>query len=282
MIIDYSLKSEPKGDITLEILDAQGQLVRKFSSKKKKQEGESDFFGMRGNPVLPKKAGLNRFVWDMKYEPPREVPGAVYDNGPPEGILALPGKYVARLTVEGKPYSAPIELLSDPRAKISEADLQKQFTLATQVRDLTDSDHKTVLEIRDLRSQLDALDKRLGKGEGDKAVRSAADDLKKKISTIEDQLISSKSTANEDQLNYGNMLSSQLAYLENSLDDSDVAVPQAEIAQVGVFRGQMEKLETDWRTVVKKDIADLNELMRKNHIAAIGVSAPADKEDSEN
>jgi photosystem II stability/assembly factor-like uncharacterized protein len=282
VIIDYSLKSEPKGDITLEILDAKGQLARKFSSKKKKQEGESDFFGMRGNPVLPKKAGLNRFVWDMKYEPPRTVPGAVYDNGPPEGILALPGKYEARLTVEGKPYSAPIELLSDPRAKISEADLQKQFTLAKQVRDLTDSDHKTVLEIRDLRSQLDALDKRLGKSEGDKAVRSAADDLKKKISTIEDQLISSKSTANEDQLNYGNMLSSQLAYLENSVDDSDVAVPQAEIEQIGVFRGEMEKLETDWQTVVKKDVADLNELMRKNHIAAIGVSAPADKEDSEN
>ena len=282
VIIDYSLKSEPKGDITLEILDAKGQLARKFSSKKKKPEGEPDFFGMRGNPALPKKAGLNRFVWDMRYEPPRTVPGAVYDNGPPEGILALPGKYVARLTVEGKPYSAPIELLSDPRAKISEADLQKQFTLAMQVRNLTDADHKIVLEIRDLRGQLDALEKRLGTDDDSKAVRASAEALKKRISAIENQLIEPKATANEDQLNYGNLLSSQLAYLENSLDDSDVAVPQAEYDQAQVFRGQLEKIEADWQTIVKKDLADLNELMRKNHIAAIGVSAPADKKDSEN
>jgi photosystem II stability/assembly factor-like uncharacterized protein len=281
VILDYSFKSEPKGDITLEILDARGQLVRKLSSKKKKQEGETSFF-MRGTPTLPKNAGLNRFVWNMQYAPPREVPKAVYDNGPPEGILALPGKYQAKLTVEGKSYTAPIELLSDPRAKISEADLQKQFALGTQVRDLTDTDHKIVLEIRDLRNQLDALYKRLGKSEDDKAVRSAADDLKKKISAIEDQLISSKSTANEDQLNYGNMLSSQLAYLENSIDDSEVAVPQAEVEQISVFKGQMEKLEGDWQTVLTKNVADLNELMRKNHIAAIGISAPADKDDSDN
>jgi photosystem II stability/assembly factor-like uncharacterized protein len=280
VIIDYSLKSAPKGDITLEILDAKGQLVRKYSSKKPKQEGESGFF-MRANPALPKKAGLNRFVWNMQYEPPRAVPGAVYDNGPPEGVLALPGKYEIRLTVDGKPYSASVELLSDPRAKISAADLQKQFTLATQVRDLTDTDHTIVLEIRDLQAQLKALDKRLGDDEGAKAVRSSADEMNKKISAIENQLISVKSTANEDQLNYGNMLSSQLAYLGNSVDDSDVAVPQAEYDQYNVFRGQMEKIEADWQTVTKKDLASLNDLMRKNRVMAVGISAPAAKENSE-
>jgi photosystem II stability/assembly factor-like uncharacterized protein len=281
VIIDYSLKSAPKGDITMEILDAKGQTVRKFSSKQKKQEGGEGFFGMRGAPALPKKAGLNRFVWNMEYAPPRPVPGAQYDGGFPTGILALPGKYEVKLTVDGNDYTAPIELLSDPRAKISEADLQKQFTLATQVRNLEDTDHQIVLEIRDLRSQLDALEKRLGKSEGDQAVRTSAEDVKKKIGAIEDRLISTKSTANEDQLNYGNMLSSQLAYLEDSIDDSDVAVPQEEIDQAEVFGGQMEKIEADWQTVTKKDLASLNDLMRKDHIAAIGISAAAEKEGSE-
>ena len=281
VIIDYSLKSAPKGDITLEILDAKGQLVRKYSSKKPKQEGESEGSFMRGNPALPKKAGLNRFVWNMQYEPPQIVPGAVYDNGPPEGVLALPGKYEIRLTVDGKSYSAPVELLSDPRAKISAADLQKQFTLATQVRDLNDADHKIVLEIRDLQAQLKVVDKRLGDDEGAKAVRFSVDEMNKKISAIENQLISVKSTANEDQLNYGNMLSSQLAYLENSVDDSDIAVPQAEYDQYNVFRRQMEKIEADWQSVTKKDLVDLNDLMRKNHIMAVGISAPAAKEDLE-
>lgn len=281
VIVDYSFKSEPKGDVRLEILDAKRQLVRKFSSKKKKPQGESDFFMPRGNPVLPKKAGLNRFEWDARYEPPRTVPGAVYDSGPPDGILALPGKYQAKLTVEGKSYTAPIELLSDPRARMTDAELQRQFTLGTQVRDLEDTNHKIVLEVRDLRGQLDALEKRLGTDESSKTVRDSAEALKKKISDIEDQLIEPKASANEDQLNYGNLLSSQLSYLEDSIDDSDVAVPQAEVNQIAVFKRQMDKIEGDWQTIQNRDIADLNELMRKNHIEAIGVSAPTEKQDSE-
>jgi photosystem II stability/assembly factor-like uncharacterized protein len=275
VIVDYFLKSAPKDDVTMEILDAKGQLVHQFSSKKKKEQGETGFFGRRGEPSLPKKAGLNRFVWNMQYAMPRPVPHAQYDGGEPIGILALPGKYEVKLTVQGTSYTAPIELRMDPRAKISAADLQKQFTVGEQARDLLDTDHKIVLEIRDLSGQLDALEKRLGKNDGDKAVRDSVENIKKKMDAIENQLISVKSTANEDQLNYGNMLSSQLAALEDVIDDSDVAVPQADVDQLAVFRGQLEKLQTDWQVLTKKDVADLNDLMRKNHVAAVGIAAPA-------
>jgi photosystem II stability/assembly factor-like uncharacterized protein len=281
VIIDYSLKSAPPGDITMEILDAKGQVVRKFSSKQEKHEaGEEGFFGTRAAPPLPKKAGLNRYVWNMQYPLPRSVPHAQYDGGFPTGILALPGKYEVKLTVDGTSYTAPIELLMDPRAKISEADLERQFTLGEEARNLEETDHTMVLEIRDLRNQLDAVESRLGKSDGDNAIRTSADDIKKKIDAIENQLISVKSTANEDQLNYGNLLSSQLTALEDVIDDSDVAVPQAEVDQLTVFRGQMEKLEADWQAVTKKDLADLNELMRKNHVAAVGISAPIASDDS--
>ncbi|HUJ32991.1 MAG TPA: hypothetical protein VLY23_17045 [Candidatus Acidoferrum sp.] len=275
VIIDYSFKAAPKDDISMEILDAKGQTVRKFSSKEQKPEdGEEGFFGARGNPPIPKKAGLNRFVWDMKYETPIPVPGAVYDNGPPEGVLALPGKYEVKLTVEGKAHSAPVELVQDPRATISQADLEKQFTLVTEIRNLNDEGHKLVLEIRDLRGQLEAVEKRLGQDDGSKAVKDAAESVKKKIAEIEGKLIEPKATANEDQLNYGNMLSSQLAYLGNSVDDSDVAPTQAEAEQYEVFRGQMETIDAEWKAVLSQDVGQLNELMRKNGILAVGVTEP--------
>jgi hypothetical protein len=76
--------------------------------------------------------------------------------------------------------------------------------------------------------------------------------------------------------------SDQLAALEDVIDDSDVAVPQADVDQLAVFRGQLEKLEADWQAVTKKDLADLNELMRKNHVAAVGISAPIASDDSGN
>ena len=280
VIIDYSLKSVPKGDITMEILDAKGQVVRKFTSEPEKQAGPQGRRSPHPTP-LPKKAGLNRYVWNMQYPMARAVPNAQYDGGYPTGILAVPGKYEVKLTVEGTSYTAPIELKIDPRAKISQADLEKQFTIGQEARNLEETDHTMVLEIRNLRDQLNALEGRLGKSEGDKAVRESAEAIKKKIDVIEGQLISVKSTANEDQLNYGNLLSSQLAALEDVIDDADVAVPQADIDQLAVFRAQLEKLQADWQNVTKKDLVDLNDLMRKNHVAAVGISAsiPNEAED---
>ena len=278
VIIDYSLKAEPKDDIAMEIVDAKGQTVRKYPSKEKKPEGDSGFFGPQGTPPIPKKVGLNRIVWDMRYDVPRAIPSAQYDNGPPEGVLALPGKYQVKLTVDGKSYSAPIEIVPDPRAKVSDADLQKQFALATEIRNLNDDGHKLVLEIRDLRSQLQALGKRVGQDDASKPVRDAADAITKKIEAIENQVIEPKATTNEDQLNYGNMLSSQLAYLGNSVDDADVAPTQSEFDQYEVFRAQVEKLDSQWKEVIGQDLAQLNDLMRKSNILAVGISKPEGEE----
>lgn len=272
VIIDYSLKSPAKSDITLEILDANGHLVRKFSSKKQNAGAAPEFFRGGSAEALPNKAGVNRFVWNTRTDAPREVPGAVYDNGPPEGILVVPGKYQEKLTVDGQDYGAPIRIVPDPRIKTSLADLQKQFDLAMQVRSLEENDHNTVLAIRDLRSQLQALEKRLGQSAGAKDVVSAAQNIDKKMTAIEEKLISVKSTASEDQLNYGNMLSSQLAYLENSVDDSDEPPTQPEYEQYAVYEKQMNELLSSWKEILSKDVVDLNNLMRRSNTPLIGVA----------
>src|SRR5260370_37554714 len=75
-IIDYFLKSAPKEGITLEILDAKGKLVRKYSSKKAAEGAshEEEEFGLsRPGATLPAEAGLNRFVWYMRSEAPSRV-----------------------------------------------------------------------------------------------------------------------------------------------------------------------------------------------------------------
>ncbi|HEV2289894.1 MAG TPA: hypothetical protein VGR81_13200 [Candidatus Acidoferrales bacterium] len=272
VIIDYVLKSPAKSDITLEILDASGHLVRKFSSKKQNTSAPSEFPRGRTAEALPNKAGLNRFVWNMRTDVPREVPGAVYDNGPPEGILVVPGKYRAKLTVDGQDYTAPIQIVPDPRTKTSMEDLQKQFDLAMQVRGLEETDHNTVLAIRDLRNQLQALEKRFGESAAEKDVVAQAQAIDKKMTVIEEKLISVKSTASEDQLNYGNMLSSQIAYLENSVDDSDEPPTQPEYEQYAVYEKQMNELLSQWKEILSKDVVELNDRMRRSNTPLIGVA----------
>ena len=85
------------------MLDADGKVIRSFTSEEKKTDTGPDE-GERDLPVehIPAKAGLNLFVWDLRYEPPTKVPGVIYDSGEPAGPLVLPGKYQARLTVARK------------------------------------------------------------------------------------------------------------------------------------------------------------------------------------
>src|SRR5204863_9856840 len=137
VMIDYFLKAAPKDEVTMDILDASGKVVRHLSNKEKKEGEQPPEWPDRVERVktIPAKEGMNRFAWDLRYNDPIQIPGAFYSSTGPKGPLALPGEYQAKLTVGGKSQSAPLHLAIDPRTKGQEAGLQKQFTLATQVND---------------------------------------------------------------------------------------------------------------------------------------------------
>ena len=276
IVVDYELAAAPKEDITLDVLDSRGRVIRHFSSAK--PGGPSAKAAEANNnqppaPVLPKKAGLNRFVWDLRAQPPRPVPGAVYDTGLPEGVLVLPGDYQLKLTVDGKAYTAACQVRPDPRVKLSAADMEAQYQLATQVRDLLDGEHAEVLAIRALRAQLAALQARLDPAAaGPARVLSDAKALDTNVTALEDQLISRASTADEDQLNYGNQLSSQLAYFETAVEDGDSAPTQPDRERFAALRAQTERLAAAWRAVLRTDVPRLNRLMRAAGVPAIGVA----------
>jgi photosystem II stability/assembly factor-like uncharacterized protein len=119
-IINYVLKSKPKGPITLEVLDAKGALVRKLSSVVEPPEmAEDDPDAPHALPKptkLSSHVGVNRVVWDLRYEGAEEIKGAKIDAGEPtEGPLVTPGTYTLRLTVGGKALTTPVDVQPDPR-----------------------------------------------------------------------------------------------------------------------------------------------------------------------
>ena len=138
----------------------------------------------------------------MRYEPPVKIPAAIYDEGDPVGPLVMPGSYQARLTVAGKTSTAAIEVKMDPRMKTSTEDLQKQFDLMLKLRDRQEEMNRAILAIRDLRVQLNLVEKRWGSKADAKAVIEQSKELRKKIGAIEDELIQVNSKASEDELNY--------------------------------------------------------------------------------
>jgi photosystem II stability/assembly factor-like uncharacterized protein len=149
-IIDYWLPKEASGEVKLAVYDAEGQLVREYSSTATEPAyppaNVPDYWFARFS-ALPKKAGLNRFVWDLRYAPPKTLSYSYYGNhldyveytlmehaipgetprDLPMGSLVLPGDYTLALTVEGKTYKQPLHITLDPRVKATQADLSAQM-----------------------------------------------------------------------------------------------------------------------------------------------------------
>src|SRR5213075_184542 len=98
--------------------------------------------------TLTGDAGLNRFVWDQRYEGASRVANSPLWGGSTDGPEALPGKYQVRVTVRGQSQTVPLEIIPDPRmADITVQDLQKQFDLLLQIRDRVKQVHDTVNQI---------------------------------------------------------------------------------------------------------------------------------------
>jgi photosystem II stability/assembly factor-like uncharacterized protein len=273
-ILYYYLKDIPKTSVKLELLDAQGKVVRAFTSEEKKTEGAPEEWERDEEAEhIPAKAGLNAFTWDLRYESPAKIPHAIYDEGEPSGPLVLPGTYQARLTAGTKILTASFEVRMDPRVKTSAEDLHKQFDLVLKLRDRQDEMNKAILAIRDLRGQLQALEKRLGSNDQAKPVVSNAADLRKKITAIEEELIQVNSKASEDELNYPTKLNSTFAYLQNAVDSADAPPTEGELGVYAELDAQLESQLSKWREVLSKDVPAFNDAMRKSDVPLIAPTA---------
>ena len=147
-LIDFFLKSEPASDITLAIYDHRGELVREFSTKYVEETKEPppnvpDYWVGHPDP-LTKKAGMNRFLWDLRATPPLALRhnyaiSAMYQGTPgePLGALVVPGSYEVRLTVAGKQYKQTVEVAIDPRVRVSQDALERQYLLEKKATEMT-------------------------------------------------------------------------------------------------------------------------------------------------
>ncbi|HET7213399.1 MAG TPA: hypothetical protein VFL79_07425 [Terriglobia bacterium] len=142
-ILDYTLRAAPSKVIKLAIYDAGGNLVRQYSSaplpESVKRPVEwptvADYWMANPEP-LPAQAGMNRFVWDLRYPTPPALKydypmSAIVDKTPaaPQGPLAVPGKYTVKLSVGAETYTQILTVKRDPRVTATAADFAAQLAL---------------------------------------------------------------------------------------------------------------------------------------------------------
>ncbi len=279
-IIYVYTKVKPK-DAKLEILDSAGKVIRSYSSAKAKETDEQlDPEDEKPKKEVELKAGLNRLVWDLRYE---SVPGVenyyLYEyEGGAKGPMAMPGTYQARITVDGKTLTAPIEVKMDPRIKVSPEDIQKQFITLLEIRGELARVYEVVNEILDVKAQLADMKKRLDPVKA-KPLLAKAQGLDEKLTALQDRLIDLKLRANEDSLKYGLGIDGDLASLAVAVGgDADAVPTDAALSQLAKVTAQVNGYISRWSAMMNSDIPAFDKDAAGQDVRALIIKSPVSTE----
>jgi len=298
-IVDYFLAQNSAGPVTLEILDASGKLVRKYSSmdiieplEKIAPKHPIPMYWVREETILPAEAGMHRFVWDVRYSAPKSLRhsypiSAIPHDTPlePSGAWALPGRYTVKLTVDERSYTQPLVLKMDPRVKISAADLGKQFAMQHAAAGGMNESFEALAEVQTSRAQVKAAMEKVSSAEAKQKLA----DFDKKASGLEGAVVpgffgtplTGKQPENFSTLNqrFGRIL---------AIADAADAAPTTQTESVATELGDLlRETSARWKEIKKTDMAALNQLLEKEKVAKIdperqkgeGPSADADGDD---
>jgi hypothetical protein len=252
-------------------------VIRRYSSLKTNVPDEPpDPDDKKPEKEIKVEAGLNRFVWDLRYEEANRVPGYYlweYNSGA-KGPMALPGKYQVRLTVDGKSQTVPLEVKLDPRVQVSQADLEKQFDLLRQVREQLNRVYAAVNQIEDVRNQTAEMKRRLPGNDSARAIVSSADSLTAKLVSVREPLINLRISANEDSLAFHPELDGQWAFLAMIVSGGcDCGPTEAALRRFDELKKQTDEAIERWAELQKSDVAAFQKLAIERGIQPVTVPA---------
>jgi len=268
-VIDYALPAAVESAVTLTILDANGNPVRRFSSTELTKPPDPSKLEFAAEWVPPPvrlstQPGMHRFVWNLRYEEATKFPGLIMWAGDVEGPTAAPGKYTAKLTVAGQSQSQTFTVRPDPRVKTRPEDYAARLALALQIRDKLSAVNRAVVEIREAKKQLARYQK-------EDKVAGAAKDLDKKLSEIEEALYQTKLKAGEDALNFPIKLNNKLAALKGDVEESDTAPTRQEQMFYEEIATQSNAEIEKLKKLLDGDLPAFNKQVRDANIPAVEV-----------
>jgi photosystem II stability/assembly factor-like uncharacterized protein len=263
ILIDYYLaagaagRSAPTGPLTLDIADSSGNVVRHLTSVKPQQVEQPPEWPDEVHPAttLPTAPGMNRFVWNLRYDDPVQIPDAFYAGLPPRGPMVLPGNYTLELKYNGETHKEPLTVRADPRDKQSLAGLQQKFALSMEVYHDQDALHRAVNDIRTFKGEVETTLKDAAGKSGAVALTSEGNSLLRQASEIEGSLMQVNIKGSEANLNYPGMLNEQIYSFAGLLDDADTAPNAQEIATYSDFHSRLATQLSHWATLEQTRIA---------------------------
>jgi len=287
-VLDYLVGKPASGAVTIEILDAKSQLVRRYTSTDKPEISEDDLktlsippYWVRLPQVVPTTAGIHRWVWDLHYAPPEslrhEYPIAAIPNDTPRlplGPRALPGSYTVRLTANGSTYTAPLIVKMDPRVKTSQSGLQQQFDVETELASMLTRSTEAIRQMHAVEEQIEKISH-----DASGRVRESLEEVEKKLKAA----LGTGSTGQPAEKNVTlSRLNTQVAALYGDVDSADAAPAAAQVAAIAKMQSDFSSTMDLWSGLKAVEFAALNRTLTATNLPEIRFNLrPTHEEDED-
>lgn len=268
VIIDYSfVEPMDSTEVTLNILDSDGMLVRSYSSKKDKS-----FKKFIGGPspeaTLAVKKGVNRFNWDLRRE---SIPGVegVFMLGDYRGGLVAPGTYTLVLSADEASVETTVEVIPDPRIKATQAAYAAQEEILKGAVDATREIHESVNAMQEVKQQLEQVQETLKKRTDLEELKGAAKEIVEKITDWEDNLIQRDQKTFQDVINFPNQLNAELMNLKGRVDGLVPDPTAGAKARLNDLLEEWSMHKIAMKQLLNEDIPAFNDMYQKQALPAV-------------
>jgi photosystem II stability/assembly factor-like uncharacterized protein len=277
-VVDYLLSGAGRALVTLEVFDAKGELVRRFTSQDRpdalpEQEMNVPTYWVRPFRALPSAPGLHRFVWDLKYPPPeaieRDYPiSAIPGDTPlePLGVAVLPGTYTVKLSAGGRSLTQPLVVKMDPRVTTPPEGLSRQFALSVQLSQAMARDKAAFDQVRAIRARLQSAGER-ARGTG---LASRIAELDTRVAPFEGS--PSRYDRRDVRRDSFAGLNSDLATLYEILQGADVTPTSQAAASCADLQARLGRLLGSWAELLERGVAPLEAELKKAGLPALSPS----------
>ncbi len=265
VIIDYFVPEDYDSlHLSLEIRNAQGDLVRSYSSEKdkhfKKYQG-----GPQAEKRLSKKHGMNRTNWDLRSG---ILPGVekVFSLGSYSGSYVAPGEYTLTLSDGERSSSQTVNVLADPRMDIPQREYDQQVETLTLLENTVKDIHESVNDFRKVKKRIELIDDQLQDMENTDTLRSHTEQILNKINAWEEELIQAKQKTFQDVINFPNQLSAEIMNLISRINGNDPRLTQGAKDRRDELVNEWSALKQDMSNIITQDISQFNKAYQAQKI----------------
>ncbi len=253
--------------LTMEIKDAEGNMVRGFTSKAdstyKKYVG-----GPPEEPMLSKKKGLNRFVWDIRYATIPGVPEIDFENSY-KGHKASPGKYTVNLKMGNQTINTTAEILANPLYATTTAGYKEYHTVMNGMETALSNMHRMVNSMNAKREQLESLIASLPADSKYNALKTDGQALVKKMKAWDDDMVQRKSQAYDDAENFDNKFTANYMFLLNQTESDIPRVNKSSLDLMNDLNAQWKVLKNRGDEILDKDVPAINKALWDAGVGAV-------------